>query len=135
MPEEADAASSTALYLRTFVMHMAPGLQQTGLLLSELCFCLNVLPAVAAETGYRAAGDSALLQQLCSAAGLPTRIVELVGAAEPGAVGVVSSSKVCLLSSKAICCCCCCCSRVIYDSCACSRQAACAQQAWVQAWI
>ncbi|KAF6266006.1 hypothetical protein COO60DRAFT_638565 [Scenedesmus sp. NREL 46B-D3] len=44
--------------------------------------------------GYRAVGDSAVLQQLCAAAGLPSRLVELVGAAEPGAVGVVSSSKI-----------------------------------------
>ncbi|KAF8059426.1 BGLU42 [Scenedesmus sp. PABB004] len=44
--------------------------------------------------GFKAAGDSALLRTLCEAAGLPVAIVELVGPSEPGAVGVVSSSKV-----------------------------------------
>jgi hypothetical protein len=63
--------------------------------------------AAGAAAGYRAAGDSALLQQLCNAAGLATRVVELVGAAEPGAVGVVSSSKVSTASmphSSSMCC-------------------------------
>lgn len=46
------------------------------------------------HAGYRAAGDSDLLRQLCTAAGLPVTIVDLVGPSEPGAVGVVSSSKV-----------------------------------------
>jgi hypothetical protein len=56
-------------------------------------------PVLLSFAGYRAAGDSALLQQLCAAAGMPTRVVELVGAAEPGAVGVVSSSKVSTLGN------------------------------------
>ena len=51
----------------------------------QLCVC----PA-----GYRASGDTDLLQQLCGAAGLPVAVVELVGAATPGSVGPVSSTKV-----------------------------------------
>jgi hypothetical protein len=57
--------------------------------------CTAVLLYCCTAAGYRAAGDAALLQQLCGAAGLPVQVVELVGAAEPGAVGAVSSSKVC----------------------------------------
>jgi hypothetical protein len=52
--------------------------------------------------GYKAAGDAAALRQLAGAAGLEVSIVELVGAGEPGAVGVVSSTKVC------VCVCVCC---------------------------
>lgn len=57
-----------------------------------MCSCM--CGCVCACTGYRAAGDAALLQQLCGQAGLPVAVVEMVGAATPGSVGPVSSTKV-----------------------------------------